>query len=88
MSDDEWNKITAALTNEGYQWRTLDGITKEAGLPMERVLALLDQHSGEIVRSSVPSADGKALYTTRAKYNLMSSPLTKFLSNTTFKILP
>jgi len=88
MPDEEWNRILNALSNERYQWRTLDGIATEAELPVERVIALLDQHSRDIVRSSVPSATGRSLYTTRSKYNLIASPIAKFLSNTTFKILP
>jgi len=86
--NDEWKKIEAALGNDKFQWRTLDGLATESGVPMRSVIAALDSHSDNVVRSSVPSESGKALYTLRAKYAANTSPFKRLLGATTMKILP
>lgn len=57
----DWNKVRSALLNPTWDFRTVDGIAKEAGLDRRRVARLIDQHRSE-VRQAI-SKDGKIVYT-------------------------
>lgn len=59
--------VLAALENPRYQWRTIGGVAKETGVGVEKVLDILTG-SDVVVRSSVPSKSGDALFTTRARF--------------------
>lgn len=61
----EWDKVRSALMNPKWDFLTVDGIAKEAGLDPERVLHLIDQHRSE-VRQNI-SKDRKIIYTHRSK---------------------
>ena len=57
----DWDKVRSALLNPTWDFRTVDGIAKEAGLDRKRVARLIDQHRSE-VRQAI-SKDGKIVYT-------------------------
>jgi predicted ArsR family transcriptional regulator len=61
-------RVTSALEDPKYEWRTIDGVAKELGLTEAQVRAVLDDLQEEIVRSSVPDESGRNLYTTRRHY--------------------
>ena len=67
-ANDAVAKVLEALSNTSFKWRTLSGVAKETGLPLESVQAAMTQAADQIVRSSVRSADGRDLFTTREKF--------------------
>jgi hypothetical protein len=61
--------VLAALANEKYQWRTIDGITRETGLSRQEVASILASELADVViRSAVKDRHGRTLYTTRIRY--------------------
>jgi len=60
-SDDE--KIIKALSNKRWDYRTAEGIAKETGLPIERVLTFLTSRQDVVLQASLPDRFGQALYT-------------------------
>ena len=67
------SKVVAALENPKYKWRTIRGIAKETGLAADAVVDVLTGAADNVVRSSVPSKDGDALFTTRARFRQSAS---------------
>jgi hypothetical protein len=70
---DVLKKVIAALENPKYKWRTIGGIAKETRLTADAVVNVLTSAAETIVRSSVPSKDGDALFTTRARFRQSAS---------------
>jgi hypothetical protein len=60
--------VRLALENKKYKWRTIDGVAQESKLATDEVEEALSELADEIIRSSVPSKDGQALFTTRKHY--------------------
>jgi hypothetical protein len=60
-------KIFNALERPDYDWRTLNGICSETGLPAEEVIEVI-KTSPEVVESTRPSTTGESLFTTRAHF--------------------
>lgn len=76
------NKIQAvinALDNPKYKWRTIDGVAKETGFDQAYVEEVLKKLSDEIVKSSINSADGRDLFTTRDNFSRQASVGEKIL---------
>lgn len=73
-------RVIAALENPKFQWRTVDGIAKELGLPKATVQGTIDVLGELVIRSSVPDDHGRPLYTTRAHYKEYSSLANRILS--------
>lgn len=65
---DTKDRIWKALEDARWDWRTVDGVSKEIGLPEEEVLRILESSPDEIIRSRIPDERGRALYTTRQHY--------------------
>lgn len=76
-----WDKIKQSLENSRYKWRTTRGIVKETGLSIDDVEKSFIWHSDHVIKSSIPSETGEALYTTREHYRKLQSPYTKFISS-------
>lgn len=66
MEDKE--RVLAALANPGYSWRTIEGVSRETGIDSARVLQLIEGMPDLVIRSKIPDASGRPLYTTRAYY--------------------
>ena len=64
----EEEQVFKALENPKYEWRTIDGIVKETGLSEDEVIKIIKKFDGLIIKSSIPSIDGKSLFTTRSKF--------------------
>ncbi len=78
--------IIRALEDERYEWRTVDGLSKQIGIleaKVQEVLAGLEQ---EVVRSSFPDDSGRALYTTRNHYQQTHGVGTRFLNALSAKV--
>jgi len=72
-------KVFEALEDERYEWRTLKGIAKQAGISEEEVLSVLGSSADSIVQSSVPSIKGAPLFTTRRHLQAKSGAFDKIL---------
>lgn len=77
FSEKKLDAVIAALENPGYQWRTVSGVAKEAGVSEATVLEIISLNRDRIVQSSVPSTKGEDLYTTRKHYREFASPIQK-----------
>ncbi len=76
---DDVARVLAALANPQYEWRTIDGVNKETGLEPSRILQIIESMPDQIIRSRVPDAQGRALYTTRQHYMKTHSPIQRFV---------
>ena len=76
-----WDKIKKSLEDKRYKWRTTRGVVKETGLPIEEVEKAFRWHSDHVIKSSIPSDTGEALFTTREHYRRLQSPYTKIISS-------
>jgi hypothetical protein len=61
-------QIIRALEDARYEWRTVEGVSEQIGIPTTQVQELLESLTPEIVRSSIPDEAGRSLYTTRKHY--------------------
>ena len=59
----EDEKIINALRDNRWDYRTADGIAKETGVPVERVLAFLESRKDIVLKASIPDRLGRDLYT-------------------------
>jgi len=84
MSPEEM-KVFAAFENPNYDWRTVEGIAKETGLPTSDIIRILES-SDEIVRSAIPDKSGRVLYTTKSFYMSRKNMLHHILSVLSDKI--
>ena len=73
------SSVLAALAKREFKWRTVAGVAKETGLAQDLVKLALTEAADKIVRSSIPSADGQDLYTTREHFRESASPVEKLL---------
>jgi hypothetical protein len=60
--------VLKALGNPKFKWRTIPGVVEETGLDPETVANALSEFNGVVVKSSRYTTDGRALYTTRSRY--------------------
>ena len=66
-------KIKRALENDKYKYRTLKGISRDAGVSVEVVKRDIASHSDSIVTLTRRNQNGEALYTTRSHYRKKAS---------------
>ena len=60
--------ILQALEDPRYEWRTIEGVSGQTGIPMTQVSETLESLKEDVVRSSVPDEAGRSLFTTRKHY--------------------
>ncbi len=60
--------VKTALENPAYRWRTVQGVANETGLPAQTIEAVILKNHETVVKSSIPSTKGEALYTTRSHF--------------------
>jgi hypothetical protein len=78
--DENVQLVLKALENPKYKWRTIGGVSQETGLSADQVLEVLGSPSDKIVKSSIPSPEGKSLFTTREHFRKSASTFEKVLS--------
>jgi hypothetical protein len=62
ITDPDERKVFGALDGPGYTWRTIPAISRQTGLPQERVSQILDKYTFKLTRrSEVPSVSGEPL---------------------------
>jgi len=79
--------ILHALENSNYDWRTIDGLSRETNLQPSTIQGVLDTAlAGDVVVSG-PNEKGQALYTTRRHYREHAGKVNRFLTaaSNTFK---
>ena len=77
-SEDQKRAVIAAFENPKYKWRTIAGVAREAGLPIDIVESIIAGNRDLIVRSSQRSQTDEELFTTRAHFSRFASPSQKF----------
>jgi predicted transcriptional regulator len=67
--------LISALEDERYRWRTVEALSLELGLPESQIRRLINDliRQGVVVTSSIPSPDGRPLFTTRHHLKRKSS---------------
>lgn len=73
--------VLKALAHPDFKWRTVTGVTQETGLTQEIVQRAISEVADKVVRSSIPSPDGRDLYTTREHFRESASLSEKLLGS-------
>ena len=60
-------QVLDALADEKWDFRTIEGIAKETGVPTELVKQILQHYPSLVRRSPVRDTSGRALYTLRSR---------------------
>ena len=60
--------VIRALEDPRYEWRTVEGIAEQTGIPSLKVLKILKSLKEDVLRSSIPDESGRDLFTTRKHY--------------------
>ena len=63
QNNDAWQRIVNALGNPSYDFRTIDGLSEETGLPGQTIESLIESHKRAIRKANVLDREGRALYT-------------------------
>ena len=80
MQDTDVELVIKALENPNYQWRTVDGLSKETGLPREKIVEVVSALPGQVIRAADLDEKGRPLFTTRRHYRRSSSTSSRILS--------
>ena len=75
------DKIMGALENAQWKWRTVDGISRDTGIPSDEVRAFLSCSGRGVVRSVARDRLGRALFTTRKRYRESHSLIERLLDH-------
>ncbi len=72
-------RVLGALANPEYDWRTVDGLSRETGLDRQTVLEILERMPARVLRSVTPDSQGRDLYAMRSRYKADRPTLQRFL---------
>lgn len=70
--------VIAAFENPKYEWRTIAGVARETGLPIDIVESIITGNRELIVKSSFRAQTGEDLFTTRVHFSRFASASQKF----------
>jgi hypothetical protein len=62
-------KIIDALRDEHWDYRTVEGIAKETGIPVDAVRTFLETRKDVVRKSSIPDRLGRELYTLNGRHS-------------------
>src|SRR5258708_1188466 len=65
-SSDIKTRVIAALEDERYDWRTLNGLARSVGAREADILQVLNSMPDQVVRAT--TTDGRTVFTTRKHY--------------------
>ncbi len=85
-NDENLKRVLAALSDESWDFRTVDGICKATGFTPELVAQILEAHPEVIRISPVPDRKGRPLYTLRSRsprFKEILASLRAFVSKST-----
>lgn len=72
--------VLKALEDPRWDWRTVEGVARDTGIPENEVLAIIESSADEVIRSRVRDAQGRTLYATRQHYTNRRGFLDSFRS--------
>ena len=75
------DRIMGALEDARWDWRTVDGISRDTGIPPDEVRGFLARSGGTVVRSVARDRRGRALFTTRKRYRKSHSLIERLLDH-------
>ena len=75
------DRIIGALEDPRWDWRTVDGISRDIGIPPHEIRAFLARSGGTVVRSVARDRQGRALFTTRKRYRESHSLVERLLDH-------
>ena len=75
------NRIMAALEDPRWDWRTLDGMSRQTGIPHDEIQAFLSRSGRTVVRSVARDRQGRALFTSRKRYRDNHSLMERLLDH-------
>ncbi len=67
ITDDRERKVLAALADPQWDFRTVQGIARETGLPEPEVSVILNKYPDLIRRAYVPDPSGRDLFTLKER---------------------
>ena len=75
------DRILNALEDPRWNWRTVDGISRDTGIPPDEVRVFLTGSGGTVVRSIARDRQGRSLFTTRKRYRKSHSLMERLLDH-------
>jgi hypothetical protein len=61
--------ILKALGDPQWDWRTVEGMSEDTGLPERQIIDFIESSPDKVIRSQTPDERGRALYMTRQRYS-------------------
>jgi hypothetical protein len=71
--------VLSAIERSHETWRSAEAISAEVGLPLDRVQAVLDTASADLIVTPEADANGRALYSTRSHYRQTTSLFWRYI---------
>lgn len=74
VTDDELRRalevplVVDTLNRSQEPWRTVESLSRETGVDLERVSRILEWESGDVVQGDFPDKQGRVLYAARERY--------------------
>lgn len=60
--------VLKALEDPRWDWRTVQGVARDTGIPENEIFAIIESSPDEVIRSRIRDEQGQALYATRQHY--------------------
>lgn len=70
--------VVASIERSRYTWRPAEAISKDTGIPLDRVRRILETASADIIVAPEPNKQGYTLYSTRAHYQKTTAFLERY----------
>jgi hypothetical protein len=67
ISDPDERKVFEALANPQWDFRTIPGLSKDTGFPVDRIARILRKYPNLVRKSVVPDLNNQNLYTLRSR---------------------
>ena len=76
------DKLIEAFEDDRYKWRTTEGVAAQLDIPAATIQKQIDSmlSRGIVIRSTIPSAEGKLLFTTRRHFQHKTPLVNRVLS--------
>ena len=73
--------VIDAIESSRYVWRPAEAISRDTGIPLERVRRILNTTSRDVITAPQPNAQGFTLYSTRDHYQRLEPLVNRLLDN-------
>ncbi|MXZ71373.1 MAG: hypothetical protein F4Z04_07700 [Acidobacteria bacterium] len=74
-------RIMNALEDPRWDWRTVEGINRDTGIPADEIWGFLSRSGDRVVRSVARDRLGRVLFTSRQRYRENHSPMERLLDH-------